>query len=62
MKTKPQNRNTDFKTEAQDKNQNHKFKYKTESGQHHKCQKLKVPLMLVIQNKHSIPGNRNPKP
>ena len=44
MKTKPQNRNTDSKTEAQDKNQNHKFKYKTEPGQHHKMSKTESSL------------------
>ena len=32
------------KTEAQEKNQNHKFKYKTESGQHHKMSKTESSL------------------
>ena len=44
MKTRPQNRNTDSTTEAQEKNQNHKFKYKTESGQHYKMSKTESSL------------------
>ena len=61
--TKPKKENQNpkqkhrFKTEAQDKTRI--TKYKIES---YNVKKWKFSLMPVIQNKHSKPGNKHPKP